>query len=113
MTEIIVDLAQQLGVAADRIWPDMVWAYWLGALWDRLVWSGILAGLGIALWRLRVQVQQVEERDQDPMGWQIAMVILGVATGIIGLAYLGTWPHAIQALTSPEATLILDALPRR
>lgn len=107
-----VNGAAQLGVQAERVWPDMVGRFWLGqitTICGNLALFVVVSVLWYVIYKHgKVLVRFFDDSDIEPLGFS-AMSLL-IALTIVSVILLIGSVDSIKNLVYPEAGLIQSLL---
>lgn len=133
MDQTITRIAEQLGFAAERIWPQVVMVTWVTSLFWAIV-DPLIVLLGVVaiirLWRFAwvcidtankeyaaataaestkqgFSARLVSHSDYDPTWPVVISVLAGIAVSLIAIIALASFPDALAGALYPEATTVM------
>lgn len=109
--ELLTNLSSVVGMQVERLWPQVVYLYWLRAIIDLgLVSASSVLVCGLSFYLLRRGVQRRNGDNED------FFIVFGALTGLaamfIVVALLISAPDLIGRIVAPEASFVLNKLPR-
>ncbi len=115
LAEVIASLAQQLGMEAGRLWPEVVRVAYYRALAELIVMPVFFIGLASFSaycltrgYRKHLECNRSSERLPDTHeGWYIVGFISLVLTGLVLFAMFIVIPIDISVMMAPEGTVVL------
>jgi len=111
VTQGIIDIATKLGLASERIWPQVVMVTWATSLFwaiaDPLIFVGSLIGI-VRIWRFSwTQINRAN--DEYDEATSAVLVCFGAASllGVLAFLALLGFPDQLAGVLYPEATTVL------
>jgi Na+/H+ antiporter NhaC len=107
----LAQIAGQLGVTANRLWPEVVWyTFWTSVAWAILDPIAVIALIWswIRLWRWAKP--KIEEGGYDNFEQIMAMLFYSLFAGAVIVLIVATYPSVIASALDPEGATVYHLL---
>lgn len=108
LAKLIAEAAQGLGIAAERIWPQMVYITFITSLFWLVTHILLLVGESVLIAKLIGYLRGEMKKVESDGGFYalVAVALLGMAA-FISIACL---PNVLAGVLAPEAVTVLDLI---
>ena len=111
--ELLGKFAGAVGVQVERLWPQVVYVYWLRSAIDLLVTPLLIVALLAACKILARKAMTAGcANDDREFFFGVAAIISGVVGTAICFVYFIFLSTLISAVIAPEAAFVLERLPK-
>ena len=105
--ELLAQAAKILGLQVERLWPRIVWIYWVETLVETLVLIPvILLGIYLSRWLFRQAKKHADDHSDADIPLYVAGGACVAGVLIILLAFFFTFGSTIATLIDPEAAYV-------
>lgn len=117
LAELIGKLAVTVGVQVERLWPQIVYVYWLRSLVEIASTPPLILLLFFAAAKVWARAQRLGKDhfgglSESAMIMSVGAVVLVVGGSILSFIYLAALPGLIATVVAPEASFVLNRLPK-
>lgn len=112
VAQVIVDSAEKLGFAVERVWPQIVMVTWVTSLFWLIVLPlvMIVCSAGGLIWYRRARAYFADsdhDYETEPL-YVIVSVVIGFGIFVIVGAAVGSLPTYLAGFLFPEAQTVLN-----